>query len=63
MESYISTRSYFEKQIKAFRDPTYDRLLPDLRPEMKAMGIKTLVGAGRGQLDSLERGRHSGIGR
>ena len=31
------------KQVKAFRDPTYDRLLPDLRPEMKAMGIKTLV--------------------
>ena len=31
------------KQGKAFRDPTYDRLLPDLRPEMKAMGIKTLV--------------------
>lgn len=43
METYIDTRASIEKQIKSFRDPTYDRLLPDMRPEMRAMGIKTLV--------------------
>jgi len=43
MEYYLSWRDSFEKQIKSYRDPTYDRLLPDLRPELKALGIKTLV--------------------
>jgi hypothetical protein len=44
MNSYISARASVEKQIKSFSDPTCDRLLPDLRPEMISMGIKTLVG-------------------
>lgn len=43
MEGYLRARTDLEKQVRAFRDPTCDRLLPDLRPEMKAMGIKTLV--------------------
>ncbi|GAX76955.1 hypothetical protein CEUSTIGMA_g4402.t1 [Chlamydomonas eustigma] len=42
-EVYVPWRKWIENQLKTFRDPTYDRLLPDMRPEMKQMGIKTLV--------------------
>ena len=53
MESYIPTRASVEKQIKSFRDPTCDRLLPDLRPEMKSMGIKTLVSRAEGLSEDM----------
>lgn len=40
IESYLRARTDIEKQVHIYTDPTCDRLLPDLRPEMKAHGIK-----------------------
>ena len=40
IESYLRARTDIEKQIHVYTDPTCDRLLPDMRPEMRAHGVK-----------------------
>lgn len=35
MDRYLGVRRYVERAVKEYQDPTYDKLLPDLAPELR----------------------------